>query len=310
MMDIDSLRRERSCKTVPLARFYSEYKSNSTIFYGFVEGKDDPSYYRSIINNSLPEQCSIILYPCDGKKNVRYIFEQIRSRGFKKSKITYFLDRDISDFINDKSIIDDEYVYVTDNYSIENDFLSSDTFLNVFRDLLGYSYIPEYQMQDLRKKFELQRKDFEELMLPIMAIIIFWKRGAFDNPMYGDINIESIFDITNNKVIQKLPKCDLIKVFYEKCKVPYKIHNAKEIENIINEIRTKSSPRKILRGKYLSTFFVKSCNYLHETNRESLKIQNRTTINIGDIWSKIAPRSRPPSSLSNFIHNKIVINER
>lgn len=83
MINVDSIRRERNSKTVPLARFYSEYKSNSTIFYGFVEGKDDPSYYRSIINSYLPEQCSIILYPCDGKKNVRYIFDQIRSKNFK-----------------------------------------------------------------------------------------------------------------------------------------------------------------------------------------------------------------------------------
>lgn len=305
MINVDSIRRERNSKTVPLARFYSEYKSNSTIFYGFVEGKDDPSYYRSIINSYLPEQCSIILYPCDGKKNVRYIFDQIRSKNFKKSKITYFLDRDISDFVNDKNIINDEYVYVTDNYSIENDFLSSDTFINIFRDLLGYSFIPECEMRELGKQFELQRKKFEELMLPIMATIIFWKRGAFGNPMYGDVNIDSMFEIVNGVVGFKLPVCEILEKFYEKCKVPYEIHNSVAIESIINEIKAKSSPRKILRGKYLSSFFVTSCNYLHETNKGVLKVKNKTKINVGDIWTKVAPRSRPPLSLKRFVQNKI-----
>lgn len=76
--------------------------------------------------------------------------------------------------------------------------------------------------------------------------------------MYGDVNIDSMFEIVNGVVGFKLPVCEILEKFYEKCKVPYEIHNSVAIESIINEIKAKSSPRKILRGKYLSSFFVTS----------------------------------------------------
>ena len=46
MGTVDTLRQERKGRTVPLQQFLSEYKQDVKICYGFVEGKDDPSYYR------------------------------------------------------------------------------------------------------------------------------------------------------------------------------------------------------------------------------------------------------------------------
>lgn len=60
---VETIREERNERTVPLSQFYSEYKKSSNICYGFVEGKDDPSYYRHVINSKLPCNCSIVLYP-------------------------------------------------------------------------------------------------------------------------------------------------------------------------------------------------------------------------------------------------------
>lgn len=51
MGTVDNLRQERKGRTIPLARFYADFKVGSTkTCYGFVEGDDDPSYYRTIIN--------------------------------------------------------------------------------------------------------------------------------------------------------------------------------------------------------------------------------------------------------------------
>lgn len=300
---VDSLRRERTGPTVALAAFYSEYKKDPKSFYAFVEGSNDPSYYRTVINNNLSEGDSITLYPCNGKKNVKYAFDQIRSRDYDKSKITYFIDRDISDLVEDENIIHDDFVYITDNYSIENDFLSSETLANVFRDVLGYSQVSKEDMDEIKKQFDMLRNSFENIMLPIMATIIYWRRTGIESPTYNNLNIKKIISI--NKTTTNFTIPEPLKELYKDSNVSYEEHNCETVENIITDINKISSPRKILRGKYLSEFFLISCNYLHKETKTRFKITNKKILNQRDIWDTVAPRSQPPKSLIKFIRNKI-----
>lgn len=305
----DILRLERKGKTVPLSRFYSEFKKDSSkVFYGFVEGKDDPSYYRTAIKQKIDRDCSIILYPSDGKEVVKYVYEEIRNRNYPIEKIVYFMDRDLSCIINDTNIINDPYVYITDNYSIENDFLNEDTLVSVLQDILGFCATPTEELSTIKKLYNQQLNDFDNKMLPIMANIIVWKKNNIKPANYNQLKIKQLFNVTNGILTQIGTEDDIIRKLYKDSQVDYSMYDKSKMETVISEVKKKSLVHQIVRGKYFATFFILFCNSIH--NDFSTMGINKTnkgrTLNDNDIMETIAPRARVPQSLEIFIKNTIV----
>lgn len=309
MGTVDSLRLERSGRTVPLSRFYSDFKKDSSkVCYGFVEGKDDPSYYRTIIKQKIDSDCFIILYPSCGKEIVKYVYEEIRKRNYPIEKIVYFMDRDLSCIINDTNIINDPYVYITDNYSIENDILNEDTLESVLQDILGFCATPTDELSTIKKLYNQQLNDFDNRMLPIMANIIVWKKKNIKPANYNQLKIKNIFNVKNGILTQIGTEDDIIRKLYKDSQVDYSIYNKSEMETVISEVKKKSLVHQIVRGKYFATFFILFCNSIH--NDFSTMGINKTnkgrTLNDNDIMETIAPRARVPQSLEIFIKNTIV----
>ena len=305
----DILRLERNGKTVPLSKFYSDYKKDSpNVFYGFVEGKDDLSYYRTAIKQKIDRDCSVILYPSDGKEVVKYVYEEIRKRNYPIEKIVYFMDRDLSCIIKDNNIINDPYVYITDNYSIENDILNEDTLESVLQDILGFCTTPMDEISTIKKLYNQQLNDFDNRMLPIMANIIVWKKNDIKPANYSQLKIKELFNVKNGVLSQIGTEGEIIKKLYKDSQVDYSMYNKSEVENIISEVKKKSLVHKIVRGKYFVVFFILFCNSIH--NDCSTMGINKTNkgrpINNNDIMEAIAPRARVPQSLEMFIENTIV----
>jgi hypothetical protein len=80
--------------------FLLMYKKDAQCVYGFVEGKDDPSFYECLIEHQLPEEWSITLIPSGNKKNVLDSFQRFNWNIFSKKRICFFIDRDLQDFLN------------------------------------------------------------------------------------------------------------------------------------------------------------------------------------------------------------------
>ncbi len=189
---VDALRKERNGRTVPLLQFLSEYKNDVKIYYGFVEGKDDLSYYRRIIKDKIDIDCKIVLYQSNGKGNVKYVFDEIRkNKNISKERIVYFMDRDLSSFVEDNNLIIDSHVYITDNYSIENDILNAETLEVVMQDILGFCATPMEELHKLKELYNLQFCDFLDKMLPIMANIIMWKRRNYNPGNYNNFRFKT-----------------------------------------------------------------------------------------------------------------------
>jgi hypothetical protein bfra3_15159 len=308
MGTVDNLRQERKGRTIPLARFYADFKvGSSNICYGFVEGEDDPSYYRTVIKNKLPKGCSIILYPSNGKENVKYIFEEISQRNFPINRITYFIDRDLSSIIEDPNLICGAQIYVTDNYSIENDILSEDTFVSIAQDLLGFSTLTLEELERLKQCYILAKEKFENIMVPIMANIIHWKKCNCKPANYKNLKIKDIICVKNGIVNFKSNMEDAIKILYQQSQVDFNYYQKDKIEIIMNDITDRKLSSKILRGKYLATFFVKFCNSLYDDYENIGFARNKgRKISDSDIMDSVAPRSIPPESLIDFVSNVIL----
>ena len=305
----DLLRLERNGKTVPLSRFYTDFKKDSSkVCYGFVEGKDDPSYYRTTIKQKIDKDCSVILYPSDGKEVLKYVYEEIRNRKYPIEKIVYFMDRDLSCIINDTNIINDPYVYITDNYSIENDILNEDTLESVLQDILGFCSTPTDELSSIKNLYNQQLNDFDNRMLPIMANIIVWKQNNIKPANYKNLKIRQLFNVKNGILTQIGSQDEIIKKLYKDSQVDYSMYDKSKMEIVMSELKEKSLVHQIVRGKYFAVFFILFCNSIHNdcSTMHINKTNKGRTLNENDIMETIAPRARVPKSLETFMEKTIL----
>lgn len=305
----DTLRSERNGRTVPLSQFLSEYKNDEKICYGFVEGKDDPSYYRRFINNMIEQDCCVILYPSNGKENVKYIFEKIHeNKDVSNERIVYFMDRDLSSIIDDNNLIKDSHVYITDNYSIENDILNSDTLGAVMQDLLGFCSNPLSDIEKVKSLYEDQLMRFEDKMLPIMAHMVIWKKNNIP-ANYRNFKIDNLFKVKDGSLSQIVSDEEIIKKLYKDSNVNYPKCNKTDIDDVIRKIQKASLIHQIVRGKCLAIFFIMFCNSVFiDYSRIGIgkPTKNGNKLSEGDIMKTIVLRARAPKSLKQFIENTIV----
>ncbi len=219
------------------------------------------------------------------------------------------MDRDLSDILNDNNIIIDDFVYITDNYSIENDILTDETLVSVAQDILGFAIAPQEDIERIKKIYNTQLKCFEDAIQPLMANIIIWKRRSVHNPNYKNVQIDKLYKVKNGQLEFKLSDDQIIIEFYKQSNVNFSIYNLNETNNTIAEVKQKGLSFQIIRGKYLSTFFLLFCNSLWEDwdtiNLKTEPVKPRK-VGVRDIMDIIAPRARVPKSLDNFIRNTIV----
>lgn len=304
-MSVEELRNERNGRTVPITKFYGDYKKYDKTYYAFVEGKDDPSYYRHIINNMLAEDYSVVLYPSSGKKNVAETYNKIDWSIYSKKRILFFMDRDLSDIISDPHIVIDENVYITENYSIENDFVCSNVLNAIMQDLLGFSSTPKEDIDKIIELFKEQKEFFIEFFMIFMANIIMWKRNNFVPANYSNVKIDDFILVTNGIISPKGSIEDLLKIFYKQSNVEFNKYNKSIVYTIIEEINNKNINSKLIRGKYISTFFILFCNSIYQDcEKIGIRKSNKgRKLNSKDIMETIAPRTKAPKSLRTFLNN-------
>lgn len=110
------------------------YRQDARCLYGFVEGKDDPVFYRHLIENQLPEAWSIKLIPTGSKQKVLQAFQSMDWNNFCKKRVCFFIDRDLQDFLGTPQQ-EETNIYITDGYSIENSVLQYRVLSNVLSDV-------------------------------------------------------------------------------------------------------------------------------------------------------------------------------
>lgn len=309
MSFLQEIKDARNGHTVPLTYFLSDSDlSNKNVCYGFVEGKDDPSYYRTKVKLYIPEEGRIKFFPCGGKSTVKYTYEQLNERGLLSNRrIIFFIDRDISDIVPDNDMIISDLVYITDYYSIENSIVSSQSVIETLQDVMGFACVCSSEIDIIMKLYESQKEFFQSLMLPIMANICYWKRNSIKGN-YHDYKINKIISISDGKIHTALSPTEQVQSFYQDCCVDYATYyNPMKVKEEEDNIIKGDAQFSIIRGKYFSQFFIMFCNSIHR-DCENIKI---TKTNKGrqlggdDIMLVVAPRTNAPKSLQTFIGNTI-----
>ena len=308
---ISEHRKTRENKSrIALHEFKIRFKKDSNIIYGFVEGKDDPCFYRGFIENAIPHDWDIELWNVGGKEGVIDVYSKIDWRSFRKSQILFFVDKDLSEFT--KEVIRDEInIYVTNNYSIENDIVNSVTCNRVLREVCGFSEL-EYQISDqIKIHFDEQLECFQKALIPAMSNIIIWRKNN-NKANLNDICMKHVFQIRNGylkEISRPKKKENLIVYIHDQCNL--RMTDGNSIAEITEIFEEKKYYEKYIRGKYLLWFLVEFCLSIYrdyntlsfiEINKKPKMV---TTLSQSNAIVLIATRCKIPLSLKSFFKNTI-----
>lgn len=294
-----------SSKSASYHEFLSRYSNTAKVVYGFVEGKEDPCFYRGFIELLLPEDWSIELWSAGNKDRVYEIHAAIDWRRFKKSRICFFVDRDLSDIIPE-TLAQDANIYVTAGYSIENDVVNKATCRRILSELCGFSNADHGDLEIVCALFEQELEKFLLAMVPIMAWILEARRAGM-RPNLNGILMKDLFSITNGRLQTKTvlkDNSDLYVYLHNKCDVCRNL--AIDTAPTQTEFGRKGIHSKFTRGKYVFWFLVEFCNAAHQDAATLFKgmsgpPKKHINLSCSNGMSVVGPRSRIPESLRSFV---------
>ena len=285
--------------------FLLNYKVSEQIVYGFVEGKDDPSFYRGFIESSIPDDWDVELISSNNKAKVLTIFDIMDWSRYPKKRVCFFVDRDLSEFLSDVTR-SGENLYVTDNYSIENEVVNFKTMERVLDEVLGVTDLNPTEFELIRDLFESNQEAFSEAMAPVMAQILLWKRAGA-NVSLNNIKPKDFFIFEKGEIgLKPSFNSPEKRVLHAASRVGAPQDGDKEIADAEAEFRGKQGLEKYIRGKYLLWFFVQCAKEIHKATpdiRENYKAAPKVHIELSvkNAIVVIAPRVRCPASLKLFL---------
>lgn len=307
MSMIETHEKALDSENVVYHEFLLIYKKSKKLVYGVIEGKEDPSFYRGLIENMLPSEWRVKLITAGNKVKVLKTHESFDWNRFDKQQICFFIDSDLSVFIRD-IWLQDQNIYVTDGYSIENEVLNHTTLERVLEEILNIVELDEKELETIANLFESSKSYFSEKLTPIMAQIIAWKRDE-QRTCLENIQMKDLFEFEKGKITLKstyqnvderlgyaADKCNLVST------------NPEVISEIENEFIGKSGPEKYIRGKYLLWFFINFAFSVHDSimefcSRYKSKPKAKVSLGIKNALVIIGPRVRIPPSLQEFVSN-------
>jgi hypothetical protein len=294
----------------PYHEFLLMYQAYKPVVYGFVEGKEDPSFYRGFIEYALPEVWAV-RFICAGNRSA--VLETISAfpwDRFPRKRICFFVDRDLSDYLNEK-LVQAENLYVTDNYSIENDVVCEHTFCRVIEEVFGIARLNEAELEDVRNAFTGNLSFFCETMTPIMAQILIWRReGA--RAALANIKPQALFFFKDGKgAISSDFSSSASRVLYAAESVGLPASDAGDLRAAEQEFRDKGGASRFVRGKYLIWFFVEYAAALHGAiagycPRYPKPPKLRVTLGAANAMTIVGPRAKAPASLKRFIETNYI----
>lgn len=285
--------------------FLLRYKARANIVYGIVEGKEDPMFYRGLIEHQLPEGWDVELLPAGCKDNVLRAVDAFDWTRFSPNRVCFFVDRDLSVFISDGTV-SGENIYVTDNYSIENDVVNAGVLRRILTEVLNIGNLMPAEMERIDGIFESALRFFQESMVPLMAQILLWRRAG-KRPCLNDIRPKDFFILEDGKIRLKSE----FELAFSRLQHAGKCVNLQpsmhtELSSAEAEFRQRQGAERFVRGKYMLWFLVEFSFEIHRSissliTRFAKPPKIKISIGHSNALVLLAPRVRCPSSLQGFL---------
>lgn len=306
-MGMLQIHKEAIDSILPTHEFLSSYQKNKKVVYGFVEGKEDISFYKGFINQVIPEDWSVILWTVGNKDKTIQLYSEFDWNRFPKKQIAFFIDRDLSVFLNE-NIPNDNNIFITECYAIENHVVTRETCDRVITEICSLYNLSQLNREKILTLFSKEKFAFHQKMIPVMAWIIHWKRSGF-KPSLDNIQMKHIFYIKDGKLNQfprPKNKSDVTEYIHSQCQIP--VDKSFDVSTIENEFKDDDLFLRFVRGKYVFWFFIEFVTTIHNDIVNiipSIKTppNPRVSFGHGNGFLVVAPYSRIPESLRSFLEN-------
>lgn len=285
--------------------FLVRYSESAKVVYGFVEGKQDPAFYRGFIDLMLPDDWQVELWAAGNKERVYEIHRLMSWRKFSKKRVCFFVDKDLSEIIPE-NLPKDSNIYVTSGYSIENDVVKKDVCARVLVELFGFSAVDHAELEKVKVIFDSELDKFCMFLIPVMAWIVAWKRNG-KRPSLNDILMRDLFSFSATSIQQVAkPKGhpDMVAYIHSQCNIA--LDATVDIAPTELLLASKSNYRLFARGKYVFWFLIEFCHAVHKNGPilfSGVKSIPKLSLTISHMnaMAVVGPRARLPRSLEKFL---------
>lgn len=296
-------------------KILSQYKTNDNTIFCLVEGVEDNSFYRhffEIYKENIPVKYIV----CNGKQNVIDNYNDLDWQFYDKKRILFFIDKDFDDYI-ERETLNDENVFITDYYSIENYLVDEKILENFITD--NCLITSESVIQLAVENFKKQHKIFVKQLKMISAWMMYCRKNNFE-VCFNDIKMSDLFKIDNDgKLIKKSLSTYRSKFEYLCDKTQSNHFNIAEIRFFYNKIKEETKPKKYIRGKYELYFMFMYLKYIsenvvNEISREVKEhnksargkdkiVRPKSTIQIKEenVFQVLYNKSKVPIKLKSFL---------
>lgn len=259
------------------------------------EGKDI-QYYRNRIEQYLTENFGYI--DCNGKSKVLSLREEIQKNSQYKDKLClYFVDCDFDDNAN---ICNQDNVYITPCYSIENLYTSDKVFEKIISDEFSINPNNNDQLELFNKilsEYKVRKQEFFQCIEEFNLYVYSIKEMQINIP-YNDIKISKFIDIELNLVNKKYNNISEVLVNIDSYSL--------DLQNARNYFLGKE-PEKFFRGKnnfqFLEIFLNKLRDDSTQKNITRKFFSKKTNIDfsINNLLSSISKYAETPECLIEFL---------
>ena len=278
------------------------YKKQAKCVYGFVDGKDDISFYKCLIQPQLPEGWTVKLIPSGNKEKVLRCLKNFTWRDLFRKRICFFIDRDLQDFLELQPKLETN-LYITDGYSIENSILQHELVFRVLGDIYEITLLRPDEEEIIKQTFRNNEARFFEAILPLMGQILLWKRLG-DKANLNNLKLDKFSSFSKeNANFDAKERKELLQIAAKQ--LGCNLCDDSDIAEAENEIRRHKNCRLLIRGKYAFWFFFKQCEAISKAIPTLLprfsKVNKRIVYGLDKAIIIFAPRARVPESLRNFV---------
>ena len=164
------LAEEAKSDIAAMHQFRILYDPAQGAYHFFFEGEEDSLFYMPEARRRISQKEAHI-YDCGGKKNVIEVRDAIKADGYQLDGCLFFVDRDYDDLLGTQIGVD-QYTYLTDNYSVENDLSSISAARILLMDVLRLSRAdPEFARIESRilSSYQAFYKEIRSLVSWILA---------------------------------------------------------------------------------------------------------------------------------------------
>lgn len=261
MLEIHSIARKKTNVCAHIIKI--DYKRGESKVYIVCEGNEDFGYYGQVIKRKF-SKITIKKQYAGGKDNVLEIYETFDWNVYEKNRFLFFVDRDFSYWNGEKQYFDTN-VYITDQYSFENDAVNVEMFMEILEDLYGFANATCEELSEIRKVFYERWQAFYLNSTYAMAALLV--SNIHNNEHLAKrIDIKKMLRIEAENVwVEYIKGKDVKDYLYENLKLK------SDCENEIIQVQSRFENDKsnyFVRGKWALCFMVKLLEYIMDNARK------------------------------------------